>query len=299
MKNSVYISRKCENIIHITSIVTLHYFEFHKDYYFSGESHPFWELLYIDKGQFTVIADGKEMVLKKGEAIFHKPNEFHINQSYNHTPANVFVISFICTSKAMKFFNNKIIPFSDAHKQLIGKLIQMGNATYELGFNDVDAKELKLKKDSLIGGQQLVRIYLEQLLVELLQDNSNSQKKIVYDSIEVFDDMLVNEIIGILKDQIYGTLSIPVLCKRLNYSKTYLSVFFKRKTNQSIMEYYRALKIQEAKHLLRSKQYNISQISALLHFPNPYYFSKVFRSIVGMPPSEYASLAKNRVNAPS
>ncbi len=296
MENSVFISKKCNNIINISSLVTLHYFEFDKDYVFPGESHPFWELLYVDKGQFLVTCNGEEHLLHSGEAIFHKPDEFHDNKSYNGIPANIFVITFVCNSKAMKFFNNKIFKFQDIYKQLIGNIIQTGRLTYEIGINDVNAIELVQRSDSIIGGQQLIRLYLEQLLILLLQADIKKTNNDVYDSIEIFDDMLVNEIIDILKDHVYSNIRIEDICDKLNYSKTYLSTFFKSKTQKSIIEYYRSLKIKEAKLLLRCKEYNISQISNLLHFANPYYFSNVFKSFTGMSPREYKNLVENKTN---
>ncbi len=57
MNDTVYISKRCKNIINVTSIITLHYFEFPKSYIFPGESHAFWELLYVDKGEFIVTTD--------------------------------------------------------------------------------------------------------------------------------------------------------------------------------------------------------------------------------------------------
>lgn len=107
MEQINFIQKKCKNIINVTSIVTLHYFEFANNYEFKGESHPFWELLYVDKGEFLVTANGEEHILTQGEAIFHKPDEFHTNKAHNSTSSNIFVITFVCNSNAMKFFYNK------------------------------------------------------------------------------------------------------------------------------------------------------------------------------------------------
>ena len=38
-----------EETLNVQEIYTIHYFEYYKDYMFKGESHDFWELLYIDK----------------------------------------------------------------------------------------------------------------------------------------------------------------------------------------------------------------------------------------------------------
>jgi hypothetical protein len=45
-------------LVEISNIVTVYYNEFTKGYYFDGEKHDFWELVYIDKGEVEVSADG-------------------------------------------------------------------------------------------------------------------------------------------------------------------------------------------------------------------------------------------------
>ena len=44
-----YIKHKLANTINITKIVTMHYFEFDKNFHFPGESHDFWEMVYGDE----------------------------------------------------------------------------------------------------------------------------------------------------------------------------------------------------------------------------------------------------------
>ena len=61
----------------VDAIVTVHYFEYAKNYVFEGEKHDFWELLYVDKGEVEVMADSTGYRLRQGDMIFHKPDEFH------------------------------------------------------------------------------------------------------------------------------------------------------------------------------------------------------------------------------
>ena len=53
----------------ITRIITIHYFEYTSTYHFAGESHDFWEFLYVDKGEIHVTADSLRTTLKKGDII--------------------------------------------------------------------------------------------------------------------------------------------------------------------------------------------------------------------------------------
>ena len=43
-----YIGVQLEDSIHIDELYTVHYFEYMNNFSFSGESHNFWEFLYVD-----------------------------------------------------------------------------------------------------------------------------------------------------------------------------------------------------------------------------------------------------------
>lgn len=60
----------------INEIITIHYFEYMKDFFFSGESHDFWELMYVDKGELRVTADASVHLLGTGDVIFIAPTNF-------------------------------------------------------------------------------------------------------------------------------------------------------------------------------------------------------------------------------
>ena len=53
------------------------------------------------------------------------------------------------------------------------------------------------------------------------------------------------------------------------------------------MEYYRNLKIRQAKVLLRESDGNISQIADALGYNSVQYFSRHFKQATGMTPREY------------
>ena len=46
-----YSSYTLKDDLNISKIYTVHYFDYSKDYAFPGESHDFWEIVYVDKGE--------------------------------------------------------------------------------------------------------------------------------------------------------------------------------------------------------------------------------------------------------
>ena len=118
-----YIPAGLKDKIEIEDIVTVHYFEFSKDYCFTGESHDFWELVYVDGGSIIASSDEKEFYLKAGDMIFHKPDEWHNLRGDGENASNVAVISFISDSVYMKYFHNKILKCGNKQKEMISKIV--------------------------------------------------------------------------------------------------------------------------------------------------------------------------------
>lgn len=95
-----YVKTKLKREIIIDSIITIHYFEYMKDFVFNGESHNFWEFLYVDNGTVSVCSDDTWLILNTGDIVFHQPNEFHAIKSIGKNSPNLIAISFVCDSPA-------------------------------------------------------------------------------------------------------------------------------------------------------------------------------------------------------
>ncbi len=77
-------------------------------------------------------------------------------------------------------------------------------------------------------------------------------------------------------------------CQMMNSSKTLLYSKLKSLTGQSATEFVRHVRLKEAKKLLQNndRQQTIAEISYMVGFNDPLYFSRCFRKYFGVPPSE-------------
>ena len=73
----------------------------------------------------------------------------------------------------------------------------------------------------------------------------------------------------------------------LNISAGHLSNTFKKLTGSTLSDYIATVKIEHAKELIDTHQYLMYEISDMLGFDNPYYFSKVFKKVTGISPREH------------
>ena len=280
-----YVKQKLSNIISISKIVTIHQYNFDKDFRFEGESHDFWEMVYVQKGRVHITAGSKSFFLKQGQVAFHKPNEFHTINADGVNSADVFVIAFVCSSKAMAFFKSKNATVPSALKKLLASLIDESlNLFTPLPVTGV---ELKIKDDTPIGSPQLLRMHLEEFLIMMIREESIQDDLTFFVNKESMENHLVSQMIDIIEKNVYKRISCAEVCDEMNYSRTYLSKIFKASTNYTISEYITHLKIRESKKLIRAKCYNFTQISDMLHFDNPHYFSRVFKKVTKITPSQY------------
>jgi AraC-like DNA-binding protein len=62
---------------------------------------------------------------------------------------------------------------------------------------------------------------------------------------------------------------------------------FKQQSGLSPYQYHLQLRINRARELLHSTTLSVGQVALQLNFPNPYYFSKIFKKKTGMSPSSW------------
>ncbi len=273
--------------ITVDAIVTVHYFEHAKDYMFEGEKHDFWELVYVDKGRLEAVADDQGFELEQGQIVFHKPNEFHNLYANGIIAPNVVIVTFVCSSAAMAFFENKITYVTARQRDLLARIIEEGRRAFNGPLGDPHTLQMPRNPEAPFGSEQLITLYLETLLIDMIRHAENERMKPSSSIKTRSDNDLVNRIIQYMEDHLNDNLSFTSICRYSAQSATNLKTIFKVVTGQGVMEYYRNLKIDRAKTLLRESNGNITQIADYLGYTSVQYFSRHFKQATGMTPREY------------
>ncbi len=290
---SVYL----QDTLSIHVIYSIHYFEYMCDFSFPGESHDFWEFLCVDKGEVNVLAGEKFHVLKKGDIIFHKPNEFHDVKSNGLIAPNLVVMSFSCTSPVMAFFEEKVLQISEPERLLLAQIIQEAKYVFAGRMDDPYQEELIPSESPRFAGEQLIRLYLEQLLIQLIRrymvrPDQPINPTIVKSIKQKADGELFSQIQEYMESHICETLTIEQLCRSNSVGRSQLQKLFRTRSGYGAIEYFSRMKVDLAKQMIRENHYNFTQIADALGFSSIHYFSRQFKRITGMTPSEYASSIK-------
>ncbi len=283
---ATYVKTSLSSLVNISKIVTIHYYEFDKNFIFEGESHDFWEMVYVDFGKVKVKYGDKECELSQGDVIFHAPNEFHSIRAHESSP-NFFVISFVSGSVAMDSLIGYRTSLDKTLKPFISSIIKEAESSFVIPKNDINLKKLKKKENAALGGEQLIKNYLEELIIHLMRGIAGCAGSSLFPSKESMENHLVTSVKSFIKERVYEKPRLSDICCSLGYSKSYLSKLFREQTGESIAGYAVKNKVKRAKELIREGNMNFSEISEKLAFDNPQYFSRVFKRETGMTPSEF------------
>lgn len=287
-----YQSTKLKKEFHISRIYTVHYFEYEKGYEFLGESHDFWEIVYVDKGEIVVTAENRQFPLKQGEMVFHQPNEYHNLRANGIVAPNIIIVAFECRSPAMDFFRNKVMNLSDYEKHFLSVILKEASEAYASPLDDTFLPKLEKRKSSLFGCEQMIALSLTQLFIVLRRTAMSAPRKNETILMKRFSHDVVAEVTDFLAEHIGAKLRFSEIADFAGMSGSSLKNIFRSQTGQGVMTYFAQMKIERAKTLIREGNYNMTQIAAMLGFDSVHSFSRRFKELTGMSPREYGNSVK-------
>ena len=74
--------------------------------------------------------------------------------------------------------------------------------------------------------------------------------------------------------------------------RSQLQKLFREEYQRGVIEFFSRMKIDFAKQLIRENEMNFTQISDFLSYSSIHYFSRQFKKLSGMTPTEYATSIK-------
>ncbi len=289
-----YKSTQLRTTLTVRSIISIHYFDYMSDFSFPGESHDFWEFLCVDKGEIDIMAGTQRHTLKRGSIIFHQPNEFHNVITNGHSAPSLVVIAFECHSPCMDAFCSQILTVQETENALLAQIIIEARNAFSGRLDNPYQEELVRNTSSPgFGAEQLIRNYLEELLIHLYRRYFANPLPVSTQKRGVArlgrPNETYNRIIRYMEEHINEQLTIERICKNTLISRSRLQKLFQELHGCGVIEFFTLMKIDTAKELIRSNQLNFTQISDRLGYTSVHYFSRQFKKITHMTPSEYAS----------
>ncbi len=107
------------------------------------------------------------------------------------------------------------------------------------------------------------------------------------------EQYLIGSILKYIEDNFTDSqLNLAATAEALGYNSKYISRIFKENMGISFSSYLTNVRIQHAVFLIEQGVTAIKNVALLSGYKDPFYFSSVFKSSIGMSPSEYISRLK-------
>lgn len=155
-----------------------------------------------------------------------------------------------------------------AHVGVTARLTGSMESLIKVGSND-------LLEQSLVYGSNLLREILT--LMRVMRDKRQ----------DVAGGFCIDTIHSLMQKTLHIDLDLDTLAQTANMSRHAFSRRYKALTGVSPYRHYLFLKMQRACQLLDATDQTVTQIAEVMGYRDPYYFSRIFRQIIGMPPRQY------------
>lgn len=97
----------------------------------------------------------------------------------------------------------------------------------------------------------------------------------------------IQKAVQIIQEEPGAHLTAADVARRVNMSRSYFSLCFKKATGKSFNGYFRAARIEQAKEMLHNSRSSVKYIASACGFSDERYFSTIFRHDTGMLPRDF------------
>jgi AraC-like DNA-binding protein len=267
-------------------------------FYQTPHANPYFNLIMVTEGPVYLQAVGDNMTLQSGEMVLLEPWEQHGGWRRIGDNSGFFWLQFeACPAlpRIGEWTNQEI----DLKKMLAGSNLRTGE------FADED--KLLLPRRYLPSNQYELLVLLERIVhgLKFPQGYFRFRASLVLGQfLELLADdwlhhhhaqtspptsyLTYRKLLLLLHERFCDPLLNKAGMERaLDRNSEYLSHVFKQFAGMTIVEYIQSLRLQLAKHLLRSGDKPIQEIAGVTGFADPFYFSRLFKKSAGITPTQY------------
>ena len=230
-----------------------------------------YQLIYVASGKTHFYFHGEERIVNAEQMVLFQPRQEQHYEYFASDKPEVYWIHFTGgdVKNILRHFN---IPLDEP-------VFYSGNSsTYAYLFKEI-IHELQSCR---VGYQELIEMYLKQIL--LLIERSREERKPTVSSF-IQDEMELAR--RYFTEHYNEDINIEEYAKSRGMSFSWFSRNFKQLTAKSPMQYVVSVRINNAASLLGCSSYNINEVSNIVGYDNPLYFSRIFKKVKGVSPSEY------------
>jgi len=223
------------------------------DFRFIGHRHGKYEANIILKGIIELTCNSKVFSLSRGSFAIWKPGVFHMSRVTSEGGAELISLSFELSDDTFPVEESAIFELNKTDMALVSV---------------IDESE----------GDALVKL-IEAFFIRLSGRDENSHTKR-----EALSEIYHNAV-NFMADNMDKDLSSNTIAKHCGVCLTTLKKAFSVYSGIGIKAYFNEMKIHRARELLQDGK-RVSEVSDILGFSSPAYFSQSFKRITGISPKK-------------
>lgn len=97
----------------------------------------------------------------------------------------------------------------------------------------------------------------------------------------------VTDVVRYMYRHLEENLTLEQIGEEFSLSRSYLNAIFQKHTQHSPMDFFIHLKMKKSCRLLRTTDLPVYEVAQKMGYADPYYFSRIFKKIVGISPRQY------------
>jgi AraC-like DNA-binding protein len=233
-----------------------------------------YQLLYVASGKTHFYFDGIEQIVSAGHMVLLLPGQEQHYEYFRSEDPHVYWVHFT-GSDVPHILDKYDIPKAEPYF-LCGE-----QGAYEKLFTEM-IKELQTCRT---GYRDLLAMYMQQILL-LIQRTRLEQQVITSTCIQ----KEIESACKYFAEHYNHPINIEEYAQSCGISVSWFQRNFKQITSQTPLQYLITCRINNAASLLQTTDYNVTEISAIVGYDNPLYFSRLFHKLKGMSPSAYKKL---------
>ncbi|ANB56702.1 helix-turn-helix domain protein [Anoxybacillus sp. B7M1] len=233
--------------------------------------------LFFDKGKGNFTIGKKRYAIQEGRLFYVAPHVFHSLELDPKTPFCCLTVHF---SYASVHFNDLQWEIKQETDILPLPSVQEVKDNYQVG--DLFKKLVDSWNAKLPGYEFLAKTLLQQLLIALYQNNKRKDRN---DSVA----LKVEKMIQYMHQNVTRKITLAELSEMTQLSPSYLSRMFKDITGYSVIGFFNKIKMDKAKELMMEGNKKVKEVAQALGFVDEFYFSRLFKRMEGISPSEFYS----------
>jgi len=228
-----------------------------------------YQILYISHGQAHFLVRGEMQTIEAGQIVVYHPGEAQYYEYLFEEKPEVYWVHFVFRKgvRACRILESNMrvfdVGFDSAFPELFMKMI--GELSYKKpDFHILNATYITT----------LITLFARKLYHDRYTQNQHM-------------DTCIADTVLFLDNHYRENTTVAKLATKSGLSLSRFTQKFKQATGMTPIGYITQLRIKEAITLMGVEDMSIKDISNIVGYSNPFYFSRIFKNVIGIPPSKY------------